>query len=130
MLYSKTRKGVQNYVIQERTYYKILEGKKTMTSRKKKLCAEGEVTNLMANKDYSKVTGKYIKITVYQKILGKFTDEDSKREGFENLNELKRYWEKNIGFWIPSTVVWVHEFEIVKIPKPKKKKNKPFLERE
>ncbi len=100
---------------------KILEGKKTMTSRKKKLCAEGEVTNLMANKDYSRVTGKYIKITrVYQKILGKFTDEDSMSEGFENLNELKMYWEKNIGFWTPSTVVWVHEFEMLKIPKPKK----------
>ena len=100
---------------------KILKGKKTMTSRRKKLCEEGDVTNLMANKDFSKITGKYLKITrVYQKILGKFSDEDSKREGFENLYELKRYWEKNIGFWTPSTVVWVHEFEILNIPKPKK----------
>ena len=46
----------------------ILAGKKTMTSRDKKLCEVGEITNLMANKDYSKISGKHIKITeVYQK---------------------------------------------------------------
>jgi hypothetical protein len=67
----------------------------------------------MASKDYSKVTGKYIKITrVYEKILGKFTDEDAMKEGFENLFEFKRYWEKNIVFWTPRTVVWVHEFDV------------------
>jgi uncharacterized protein YqfB (UPF0267 family) len=53
----------------------ILAGKKTLTSRDKKLYEVGEVTNLMANKDYSKISGKYIKITkVYQKALGTFTD--------------------------------------------------------
>jgi len=57
---------------------KILKGKKTVTSRSKPLYRVGDVTNLMANKDYSKATGKYIKITaVYDKALGKFTDEDS-----------------------------------------------------
>lgn len=93
---------------------KTLEGKKTMTSRRKKLCEEGDITNLMANKDYSKLTGKYIKITrIYPKTLCKFTDEDSIKEGFENLCAFKRYWAKNIGFWTPNTVVWVHEFELL-----------------
>lgn len=68
----------------------------------------------MANKDYSKISGKYIKITkVYQKPLSEFTDNDANKEGFENLIEFKKYWEKNIGEWTLSTVVWVHEFEVI-----------------
>jgi hypothetical protein len=93
---------------------KILVGTKTMTSRGKRLCKVGDVTNLMANKDYSKVTGKYIKITsVYRKALGEFTDEDARKEGFKNIAEFKEYWKKNIdkgSRWSPGLVVWVHEF--------------------
>ena len=93
----------------------ILQGKKTMTSRAKPLYEVSDITNLMADKDYSKTSGKYIKITkVYQKPLSEFTDIDANREGFENLNDFKMYWEKNIGEWTPSTEVWVHEFEVVK----------------
>ncbi len=84
-----------------------------MTSRSKRLYKEGDVTNLMANKDYSKVTGKYIKFTkIYSKVLGEFTDEDSKKEGFENLFEFKIYWNEKIGSWNPKKTVWVHEFQI------------------
>lgn len=92
----------------------ILAGKKTMTSRDKKLYEVGKVTNLMANKDYSKISGKYIKITrVYQKALGKFTDLEAQKEGFKNLEEFRRYWEKNIGVWNPKQKVWIHEFVLV-----------------
>jgi hypothetical protein len=94
--------------------HKILTGSKTMTSRSKPLYKEGKVTNLMANKDYSKLTGKHIRITkVYQKELNKFIDEDSRKEGFNSLSEFKSYWENNIGPWAPNTIVWVHEFELV-----------------
>ena len=93
---------------------KTLNGTKTMTSRDKPLYKVGAVTNLMANKDYSKATGKYIKITaVYDKALGKFTDEDSRKEGFENIAEFKQYWEENIDVWNPDKIVWVHEYELV-----------------
>jgi hypothetical protein len=92
----------------------IFKGKKSMTSRDKPLNKVGEVTNLMANRDYSKISGKSIKITkVYEKALSEFTDSDANKDGFENLTEFKRYWKKNIGDWTPSTVVWEHEFEIV-----------------
>ena len=91
----------------------ILAGKKTMTSRQKKLYEVGDVTNLMANKDYSKLTGKYLKIIkVYRKFLGEFTVDDSHREGFSGLGEFKAYWEKNIGPWDPTKFLWIHEFEI------------------
>jgi hypothetical protein len=92
---------------------KILKGEKTMTSRNKKLYNAGDVTNLMADKDFSKITGYYIKILrVYKKTLGTFTNVDAKKEGFKDLTELKRYWiENKIGCWEPETIVWVHEFK-------------------
>jgi hypothetical protein len=94
----------------------ILSGKKTMTSRDKQLYKTGDITNLTADKDYSKISGKYIKITkVYKKILCKFTNSDANKEGFESLSELKQYWEKNIGKWVPDNVVWVHGFEVVEL---------------
>lgn len=42
---------------------KIFRGTKTMTSRDKPLYKVGAMTNLMANKDYSKATGKCIETT-------------------------------------------------------------------
>jgi len=92
----------------------ILQGKKTMTSRTKPLYQVGEVTNLMANRDYSKISGKYIKITkVYPKPLSEFTDIEANKEGFKDLSEFKLYWEKNIGEWDNSITVWVHDFQVI-----------------
>jgi hypothetical protein len=85
-----------------------------MTSRDKKLYEDGEISNLMANKDYSKISGKYIKITeVYQKALGTFTDIEAQKEGFKNLDCFIAYWKKNIGVWNSDKVVWIHEFVLV-----------------
>ena len=68
----------------------ILDGRKTMTSRSKLLYKPGDITNLMANKDYSKITGKYLEITkVYQKFLGDFTESDAQKEGFDDLESFK-----------------------------------------
>lgn len=92
----------------------ILKGKKTMTSRDKPLYKVSEVTNLMANRDYSKISGKYVKITkVYPKTLGEFTYIDANKEGFNTLSEFKHYWKKNIGEWDNSITVWVHEFQLI-----------------
>lgn len=74
----------------------------------------------MADKDYSKISGKYIKITkVYQKSLREFTEYDAEKEGFGNLQEFKAYWERDIGEWKPSIIVWIHEFELIKKSFPK-----------
>ena len=92
----------------------ILTGKKTMTSRSKPLYKPGDITNLMANKDYSKISGKHIQITkVYQKTLANFTNLDAQKEGFQNLQSFRQYWVKNIGLWNPQIIVWVHQFEVV-----------------
>jgi hypothetical protein len=71
--------------------------------REKKLYDVGEITNLMANKDYSKISRKYIEITkVYQKALGTFTDIEAQKEGFKDLTDFIAYWKKNIGVWKSS----------------------------
>lgn len=97
---------------------KILVGKKTMTSRDKKLGDVGETTNLMANRDYSKLSGNYIEFTkVYQKRLGDFSHIDAQKEGFRDLKEFIDYWNKNIkpeNSWNPNMIVWVHEFRLFK----------------
>ena len=92
----------------------ILEERKSMTSRSRQLYKPNDITNLMANKDYSKITGKYLKITkVYQKSLGDFTDSDAQKEGFDDLQSFKDSWTKNIGVWNNDKVVWVHKFEVI-----------------
>jgi hypothetical protein len=91
----------------------ILAGKKTTTSRDEKLCEVGETTNLMADRGYSKMSGKRIRITkVYQKALGALTDSEARKEEFEDLGSFMDYWKKNIGPWDSSRIVWVHEFRV------------------
>lgn len=88
-----------------------------MTSRSKQLYKPGDISNLMANSDYSKITGKYLRITkVYQKSLGDFTESDAQKEGFNNLQSFKDSWTKNIGVWNNDNVVWVHEFVVTSQP--------------
>ena len=97
----------------------ILSGNKTITSRDKQQYRIGDVTNLMANRDYSKITGKYLRITnVHQKSLSDFTDIEAKKEGFVNLQSFKDCWLKNIGQWDTDIFVWIHEFEVIKLSKP------------
>jgi hypothetical protein len=70
----------------------------------------------MANRDYSKITGKRIMFTkVYKKELNQFTEKDAIKEGFRNLMVFKQYWDKYLGEWAPEKVVCVHEFKLVSI---------------
>ena len=78
----------------------------------------------MADRDYSKEKGKFIRITkVYPKALSMFTDTDAQKEGFKDLtyfiDYLKKYngegfedWNKDREVW-DRKVVWIHEFELV-----------------
>jgi N4-acetylcytidine amidohydrolase len=93
---------------------KILAGEKTMTCRRTKLYKPGTVTNLMCDKDYSKLTGKYIKITaVTRRKLKDFSDTEARKEGFNDMSEFRNYWGQNICYWTPEQVVWLHEFELI-----------------
>jgi len=92
----------------------ILAGKKTMTSRDKPQFQVGDLTILMANKDYSKISGKCIKFTkIYSKLIGAFNEKDAHKEGFATLVDLKEYWKKNVGQWKDETIIYIHEFELI-----------------
>jgi len=68
----------------------------------------------MANRDYSKRTGKYIKITnVYPLKLRDINDSIAQKDGFNNAKELKEFWVKKLSSWNPSPVVYVHEFDAI-----------------
>lgn len=93
---------------------KILLGTKTSTMRNKVQVNAGKITNLMADRDYSKISGKYIKITkVYPIKLKDVDDTKAQKDGFKNVEELKDYWLKKIGAWNPNQVIYIHEFEVV-----------------
>lgn len=92
----------------------ILAGKKTMTSRDAIQFRAGDLTILMANKDYSKISGKCIRfIRIYCKPIGSFTEEDAQKEGFGTLEEFKEYWIKTFGEWKSDMTLFVHEFELI-----------------
>lgn len=92
----------------------ILAGKKTATSRDKRQFREGDITNLMANKDYSRISGKCIQFTaVYSQILKNYTEEDAHKEGFRTLSDFKQYWIKNIDEWKDDREQYVHEFKLI-----------------
>ena len=96
---------------------KILVGKKTWTCGDKPISKVGRKENLMANKDYSKISGKYLSMKrIFPKTLGSFTDKEAQKEGFQDLADFRNYWnkhEKKLGQWENERKVWVHEFEVV-----------------
>ena len=93
---------------------KILGGEKTSTIRKKALCKEGSITNLMENKDYSKLTGKRIKVVrIYPMKLRDGTNEIAQKDGFKDVEELKRFWTDRFHLWDSNQIVYIHEFEVV-----------------
>jgi len=105
----------------------ILAGKKTMTSRDKKLCEVGEITNLMADKDYSKISGKNIRITkVHQKSLSKFTDVDARLAilGTNAFFHFSSIWqtEKLQHLWIEQDEALLKQEEEAKAEMKKKVK--------
>jgi len=48
---------------------------------------------------------------VFKRTLGRFKDEDAKREGFKNLAALQKWWEKKHGTWNESESVYVVQFK-------------------
>jgi uncharacterized protein YhfF len=97
---------------------KILEGKKTMTTRNEKRYDKGDIVPFVSEGYDSRMEGRYLLITnVYEKKLGDYTDEDARKEGFDNLDKFKQYWkeelEKYYGKWNDNKVFWVYEFKLL-----------------
>jgi ParB/RepB/Spo0J family partition protein len=52
---------------------------------------------------------------VYRKRLGDFDDADAQREGGYTLDEFKQVWKQLHGVWDPDEVVYVIQFQLVKV---------------
>ena len=53
-------------------------------------------------------------LDVFRRTLGRFTDEDGRREGFKNLEALKKWWAKKHGGWNDEEQVYVVQFKPMK----------------
>lgn len=83
---------------------KVIAGKKTATRRNGRYADIGEIMELKKH--------RFVVERVYRQKLGDVTDEDARREGFENLEAYKQsILSLHPGMeWLPHMKVWVHEF--------------------
>ena len=92
---------------------KIRENKKTQTRRLKQPRVKiGKTYSLRSS--YTKILPEKILITdIFQQYLGEISQEDIRKEGFEDLNEFKDIWREIYGNYDPEELIWVVEFQYV-----------------
>jgi uncharacterized protein YqfB (UPF0267 family) len=94
----------------EKLIPKILERKKTTTIREEKLYEVGELVTLKSKEFYA--IAKIVNI--YSKKLGELSDEEAQKDGFDNLEELKEFWRKELRKkWDDNRLVWIIEFQLL-----------------
>ena len=95
---------------------KIIEGKKTQTIRKRSWYKVGKIYKVNIG---PRPAIAEIMITEKREItLKELTDEDAIREGFENLEELKKYWTKTLKQeWNENEKYYAYKFKVIKIMK-------------
>ncbi|MEH7298900.1 ASCH domain-containing protein [Neobacillus drentensis] len=100
--------SVERLVTMEEDVKKVLTGEKTATRRNGRYADPGEIMTLEGR--------QFVVDKVYSQSLGELTDEDARREGFNNVEEYKQsILSIHPGMpWLPQMRVWVHEFSPVK----------------
>ena len=94
---------------------KVRAGAKTQTRRTSKIrYREGSIQPIQEN--YNQKAKDHIKINKrYEQKLGDMAEEDAKAEGFENLDEFKKEWEKITKQpWNPEQTVTAYKFQLIK----------------
>jgi N4-acetylcytidine amidohydrolase len=99
--------SVERLVTLEEDVKKVLSGEKTATRRNGRYADPGEVMTLEGR--------DFVVDRVYSQSLGELTDDDARREGFENVEAYKQsILNIHPGMpWLPQMRVWVHEFSPV-----------------
>ena len=99
--------SVERLVTMEEDVKKVLAGEKTATRRNGRYADPGEIMTLEGR--------QFVADKVYSQSLGELTDEDARREGFNNVEEYKQsILSIHPGMpWLPQMRVWVHEFSPV-----------------
>jgi len=100
--------SVERLVTMEEDVKKVLAGEKTATRRNGRYADPGEIMTLEGR--------QFVVDKVYSQSLGELTDNDARREGFNNVEEYKQsILSIHPGMpWLPQMRVWVHEFSPVK----------------
>jgi N4-acetylcytidine amidohydrolase len=100
--------SVERLVTMEEDVKKVLAGEKTATRRNGRYADPGEIMTLEGH--------QFVVDKIYSQSLGELTDEDARREGFNNVEEYKQsILSIHPGMpWLPQMRVWVHEFSPVK----------------
>ena len=99
----------------ERVAAKVRTGTKTQTRRTSKIrYREGSIQPIQES--YTQRAKDHIKINKrYEQKLGDMTEEEAKAEGFQNLVEFKKEWEKITKQpWNPEQTVTAYEFQLIK----------------
>lgn len=83
---------------------KVIAGMKTATRRNGRYADIGETMELGDN--------RFVVERIYRQRLGEITEEDARKEGFDNLDAYKEsILSMHPGMkWLPQMKVWVHEF--------------------
>ncbi|MDQ1143458.1 hypothetical protein QE429_000285 [Bacillus sp. SORGH_AS 510] len=99
--------SVDRLVTMEEDVKKVIAGEKTATRRNGRYADPGEIMTLEGH--------KFVVDKVYSQSLGELTDDDARREGFNNVEEYKQsILSIHPGMpWLPQMRVWVHEFSPV-----------------
>ncbi|WP_413305042.1 ASCH domain-containing protein [Bacillus sp. 1P10SD] len=99
--------SVDRLVTMEEDVKKVLAGEKTATRRNGRYADPGEIMTLEGR--------QFLVDNVYSQSLGELTDDDARREGFNNVEEYKQsILSIHPGMpWLPQMRVWVHEFSPV-----------------
>jgi N4-acetylcytidine amidohydrolase len=99
--------SVERLITIEEDVKKVLVGEKTATRRNGRYADPGEVMTLEGR--------DFVVDRVYSQSLGELTDDDARREGFENVEAYKQsILSIHPGMpWLPQMRVWVHEFSPV-----------------
>ena len=99
--------SVERLVTVEADVKKVLAGEKTATRRNGRYADPGEIMTLEGR--------DFVVDRVYSQSLGELTDDDARREGFENVEAYKQsILSMHPGMpWLPQMRVWVHEFSPV-----------------
>jgi len=99
--------SVERLVTLESDVKKVLAGEKTATRRNGRYADLGEIMTLEGH--------DFVVDRVYSQSLGELTDDDARREGFENVEAYKQsILSIHPGMpWLPQMRVWVHEFSPV-----------------
>ncbi len=99
--------SIDRLITKPRDVEKVINGQKTATRRNGRYADIGEIMNLNSQQFEIK--------KVFTQKLGEVTDDDARKEGYENLEAYKQsILSLHPGMrWAPKMEVWVHEFSAV-----------------